>query len=114
MTCWERGTQRGRERQNVQTSLERLERRGLVRKYPSCYQDRTVGWGLTDEGEELWARLSDALRRQDRMLEHHGVTPQILNWMEELIGHLRRSEPNAFGPELIDIPEEEQTPKWDL
>lgn len=42
------------------------------------------------------------------------MTPQILNWMEELIGHLRRSDPNAFGPELIDIPEEEQTPKWDL
>lgn len=104
----------GRDRGNIKASLERLERRGLVQKYPGSSQDRTVGWGLTDEGAALWRRLSDALRWQDVTLESLGVTRQFLNRMEELSGHLRRSSPNAWEPEFADLPEEEETPKWDV
>src|SRR4051812_21743577 len=63
----------GRSRQNIQASLERLMKRGLFEKYESCYRDRSVGWGMTHEGAELWARLADQLHAQDQMLLALGV-----------------------------------------
>ena len=105
----------GRERQNIQVSLERLVKRELVHKYESCYRDRTVGWGLTDRGAELWTRLSGALYSQDGMLERHGVTLTFLDKMEELVSTLRKSPPSEYGPGLVDIPEEDdEVAEWDL
>ncbi len=104
----------GRKRQNTQASLERLERRGLVQKFPASYADRNVGWGMTDKGAELWGELVRDFRLQDAMLERYGVTDKVLDGLEELITRLTRHPNTTFSPGLIEVPKDEKVPAWDV
>ncbi len=103
----------GRERQNTQASLERLKRLGFLQKFDDG--ERTVGWGFTSEGLDLWGKLSDRLRDQDNLLRLHGVTETSLSRMEELVRNLRRAPPHAYSPGLVEFPEEDdEISKWDV
>jgi hypothetical protein len=66
-------------------------------------------------GAELWTRLSEALYRQDELLEHHGVSRKFLNNMQELVSNLRKSPPSSYSAGLVDIPEEDdEFAEWDV
>lgn len=104
----------GRKRQNVQASLLRLKRLGFALKYPASYRDRTVGWGLTEQGHQLSARVAEGFRLQEEHLKSLGVSPGLLHDLEVLIRRLR-THPSPFGsPGLIEIPKEPKVPLWDV
>jgi DNA-binding MarR family transcriptional regulator len=83
----------GRTRQNVQASLERLERFGLVEKYAEASRGRHVGWGLTNRGEQVWGTMLRVFQVQEEMLQRCGVTRQFLNGLDDLIVRMMRNPP---------------------
>lgn len=105
----------GRTRQNIQQSLERLERRGFTERYAGSYRGRSVGWGLTKRGSERWVQIVGCFRVQETMLEGCGVTEHLIRALEDLIKHMVRTPvPTTWGPGLIDIAQEPETPDWDV
>lgn len=105
-----------RKRQSVQRSLERLERRGLVQRLESCVRDRTAGWSLTEEGREQWQILERGFRAHDEALNR---TENLRNWVVNLeclvkaVAGVARTR-FSLEPNLIEPPEESETPDWDL
>ena len=104
----------GRSRQNIQASLERLLKRGLVVKYPACHRDRAVGWGMTEKGSARWDALQKRLRAQDALLKNYGVTDSVILGFQELIIKLRRLSRPISNSGLFEVPEEVKTAAWDL
>jgi DNA-binding MarR family transcriptional regulator len=100
----------GRRRQSVQRSLERLEDRLLVERFPSDCRDRASGWGLTDQGRETWNGLVSGWCSQDASLEARGVA--LRSWvkslehlMMDLRGARRRwSEVGLVEPPIDRVP----------
>jgi DNA-binding MarR family transcriptional regulator len=97
----------GRTRQNIQSSLERLERRGLAVKYTGPSGGRGVGWGLTNQGSAVWCNLLAGFQVQEAMLVHCGLTRQFINGLDDLNTRMARNSPStAWGPGLIDVAQE--------
>lgn len=105
----------GRTRQSVQRSLVRLEFREFVERYESCIRDKTSGWGLTTKGQELWAQLQRAYSVHEIHRTPRGVeVKELVDALEEIIAKLLRARERNTWTQLIEIPEEEGTPEWDL
>ena len=105
-----------RSRQNLQRSLERLEERGFVERCESCIRKRAAGWALTETGQGLWAEIGRGFASQERELTHRGlVTRNYLDAVKHLTFELLK--PKAYDwstTGLLDIPQPEKIPDWDL
>ncbi len=109
----------GRTRQNIQRTLESLEKRELVSRYDSVITHRTVGWGLTERGRRATERAVRSLGWLERGLHNHlyldvARLMQCLGFACEVARGLpfpaRRSE-----DELVrDVPLEGEVGEWDL
>ena len=100
-----------RKKQSVHRALKRLERRGLVMRLPSCLDEITVSWALTEQGENTWFSLGRRLARHEQKL---GEKENLQRWLTNFeclvnaIGEVKR------GVRLHDPPELPETPEWDL
>ena len=104
----------GRKRQNVQVLFEWLEELGFVLKYPALYRDQTVGWGLTEQGHTLSARLAEGFEAQEKYFKKLGVSPGLIHDLQVLIRRLKVHPPMLGGTGLIEIPKEPKVPLWDV
>lgn len=102
-----------RKKQSVHRALQRLERRGLVQRLPSCLDEITVAWALTESGRETWERLALRLGRHEQKL---GERENLMQWITNLeclvkaIAEVKRLP----GVRLSDPPQQPQIPEWDL
>lgn len=104
-----------RARQNVQRTLERLERRGLVERRESVIRDRTSGWSVTEQGEAIWAELERVFSAHEGAFKHRGVpATQFVDALAELARGIK--ETTSLYPRLglIEPEPEEDAPEWDL
>ncbi len=105
----------GRSRQNLQRALERLEQRGFTQRYESCVRNRAAGWALTESGNALWADLLRQFDLQEQALLNRGlVSKGLLDDLERLTVELIKPRRPTWGLGLLDLPQPEKTPDWDL
>jgi DNA-binding MarR family transcriptional regulator len=109
----------GRTRQNIQRTLESLERRDLVMRYDSVVNHRTVGWGLTDRGREAAERAVRRLQWLEQGFHNH-LYLDVARLMQGIgfACEVARGGPymkRCSDDELIrDVPPETETNEWDL
>ncbi len=104
-----------RPRQSVHRSLVRLEHRELVERYESCVRDRTSGWGLTAKGQELWEALQRAYLGIDERLTPRGISlKSLVGALGEVVAEFMRAGPRNTWSNLVEVPEEEEAPDWDV
>lgn len=102
-----------RKKQSVHRALMRLERRGLVQRLPSCLDEITVAWALTQLGQDTWTSLIFRLGRHEQKL---GERENVQRWVTNLqclvkaIAEVKKQP----GVRLPEPPQEPQIPEWDL
>ena len=80
-------------------------------RLPSCLDEITVSWALTEQGENTWFSLGRRLARHEQKL---GEKENLQRWLTNFeclvnaIGEVKR------GVRLHDPPELPETPEWDL
>ncbi|MFT3710439.1 MAG: helix-turn-helix domain-containing protein [Archangium sp.] len=93
MTCSLLAERVGRARQNVQASLRRLQRLGLVDTWTD-EDERAGGWSLTELGVERWEAACDELTKlEERVFGSPIEARRAVDWFEQLKANLRIEEP---------------------
>ena len=110
------GERVGRPRQSVQRALERYETRGLAERFPSYFRDRTEGWGLTQQGRDIWDQLERGFGEQEQTLTSRGIQlrPFVLG-LENLMIELMTARRHMSPVGLIEPPPppDNEAPDWD-
>ena len=89
--------------------------RRFVERCESCVRKRAAGWALTESGNELWADLVRQFESQERELLNRGlVSKELLDAIQLLAFELIRPKPSQSNIGLLDIPQPEKMPDWDL
>ena len=105
----------GRQRHSVQRTLVRLKKRRVLDAWQSSFTKRTCGWGLTEQGQELWDQLARGFERQDRELERKGAN--LRQWalaLEELMRAIYGiTRTSTWGQSMVIPPEGPEIPDWD-
>ena len=100
-----------RKTQSVNRALKRLERQGLVMRLPSCLDEITVAWALTEQGESTWFSLGRRLARHEKKL---GEKENLQRWLTNFECLLNAIAETERGVRLHDPPEVRESLEWDL
>lgn len=104
----------GRPRQNVQRSLESLERRGFVERLDSAFSGRTAAWRLTTAGHRTWDSLNGRLRTDlFRYRTPELDLERLARDLHATLGTLRLGVRNGGCRTLVDPPKRTMIPVWD-
>lgn len=105
----------GRSRQGVQRTLERLEGMKLIERYKGTFHNRTVGWGMTEQGCKYWAQLERGLGTQEASLRNHGVDlVPFLHGLKSLMSEVTKASRAMASVGLIELPPEEKAQDCDV
>lgn len=96
----------GRDRSNVQRTLERFEREGLAERWQSAFSEKTGGWAPTEEAVTRWRHLE----AHYQTLEGHLVgtdSKRLVEWMEEFMRALVSAHRGMRIAGMKEVPQRE-------
>jgi DNA-binding MarR family transcriptional regulator len=112
--CSQLATLTGRQRQNLQVTMQHLELRGAVRPAHMTRALKVQAWALTPAGEDLVAQLAERMHLWERMLGGREVLSQITEGLQRLARALVHHPGGGAGWRRgLAVPEElRRYPDW--